>query len=64
MSNCTYFVSHNMRYGFWIVCSNTNGHYRDVGKYSNRQAAVNAANALNKQNEEVADQTFRMVGAL
>jgi hypothetical protein len=47
----TYYVSHNMRHGFWIVCCNDSGHYRDIAKYGNRQAAVRAAEALNNQQE-------------
>jgi hypothetical protein len=45
----TYYVSHNMRHGFWIVCCNDHGHYRDIARYGNHQAAVNAADALNNQ---------------
>jgi hypothetical protein len=59
----SYFVSHVQRHGFWIVACNHNGHYRDVGKYTTRQAAVKAADTLNEQ-ESPARETFDMLGAL
>ena len=47
----SYYVSHNMRHGFWIVCCNDSGHYRDVAKYVRREAAVKAAEQLNDQRQ-------------
>lgn len=45
----TYYVQAVRQHGFWIVACNDNGHYRNVGRYSNRNAAVKAADTLNAQ---------------
>jgi hypothetical protein len=63
----SYFVSHVQRHGFWIVCCNDHGHYREFGKYTNRAAAVKAADLLNAQTRGEAEHgssTFDMMGAI
>lgn len=44
-----YYVSHERQHGFWIVALNNNGHYRSVARYTERNTAVKAAEALNSQ---------------
>ena len=45
----TYYTTNQRRVGRFTIIENNDGHYREIGSYSSRDAAIKATEILNSQ---------------